>query len=439
MPNMSWKEQYADKLVPMETAAGKISSGDVLVSSIGIGLPYLFLDELAKRKDELEGVRFYFGAASKPFAMLDKEYNRSFQLYDYFISASERTSIKDGSHIVYQPIHLSDTTKDRTGRHGASVGVMAGWAPDENGMISLGACPIDDRVLDSSDLVIVQINENLPYVRGKECMFPADRVDYLVEGLDELPSVRNVEPSPEEAKIAALIAERIPDGACIQLGTGGLGKAVGGFLKNHKDLGIHTEMFVETMVDLMECGAVNNSRKTLCPGLTEYGFANGSARMYRFMDRNPMLESRPFRWVNDPKIICLNDNMVSVNGALQIDLTGQVCAESIGQRQFSGTGGQMDFVRGARWSKGGMSFIAMPASRLDKKTGGRVSKISLTLPAGSAVTTLRSDIQYFVTEYGVAELENEPLDERAKRLIAVAHPDFRDELTFQAKKAGLIL
>ena len=152
-----------------------------------------------------------------------------------------------------------------------------------------------------------------------------------------------------------------------------------------------------------------------------------------------MLESRPFRWVNDPKIICLNDNMVSVNGALQIDLTGQVCAESIGQRQFSGTGGQMDFVRGARWSKGGMSFIAMPASRIDKKTGGRVSKISLTLPAGSAVTTLRSDIQYFVTEYGVAELENEPLDERAKRLIAVAHPDFRDELTFQAKKAGLIL
>ena len=210
-------------------------------------------------------------------------------------------------------------------------------------------------------------------------------------------------------------------------------------LSCRKDLGIHTEMFVETMVELMKCGAVNNSKKNICRGFTTYGFANGSRKMYEFMDHNEHIEARPFRWVNDPRIIAQNDNMVSVNGALQIDLTGQVCAESIGQKQYTGTGGQVDFVRGARWSKGGMSFIAMPSSRIDSKTGKRVSKISLTLPLGSAVTTLRSDIQYFVTEYGIADLEDEPLDVRAKRLIEVAHPDFRDELRFEAKKPGLII
>lgn len=435
---MNWKTEFASKILTSSEAAKLICSGDVIVSSIGIGIPYKLLNAVAARADELKDVSVYFGASSKAFDLYRPECNKAFRVYDYFISAPERAAIKNGANIIYQPIHLSDITKDRMGRHKANVLVMAGTKPDENGMISLGPCAIDDRLLDTCDTVIVQINENMPYVQGWESMFPIDRVDWIVEESEDLPNVVTPIPSEADKKIAALIAERVPDGACIQLGTGGLGIAVGGYLKFRKNLGIHTEMFVETMVDLIECGAVNNSQKTLCPGLAVFGFANGSARMYKFMDGNRMLENRPFRWVNDPRVISLNDNMVSVNGALQVDLSGQVCAESIGLREFSGTGGQVDFVRGARWSRGGKSFIALPSTRIDKD-GTPVSKISLTLQAGSAVTTLRSDVQYIVTEYGVAELENEPLDERAKRLINIAHPDFREKMTFEAKKAGIII
>lgn len=435
---MNWKTEYAKKLLTLTEAAALIRSGDSLVSSIGIGIPYKLLNAVAARADELENVKIYFGATAKSNDICQPRCNKAFSLYDYFISAPERAAIKDGANIIYQPIHLSDTTKDRMGRHKANVLVMAGTKPDENGMISLGPCPIDDRLLDVCDTVIVQVNENLPYVSGHETMFPAQRVDWLVEASEELPDVIPPTPSEADRKIAALIAERVPDGSCVQLGTGGLGIAVGGYLKSRKHLGIHTEMFVETMVDLIECGAVDNSCKTLCPGLAVFGFANGSSRMYRFMHNNPMLETRPFRWVNDPRIIAQNDNMVSVNGAIQVDLLGQVCAESIGLRQFSGTGGQLDFVRGVRWSRGGKGFIALPSTRTDK-SGQVFSKISLSLPAGSAVTTPRSDVQNIVTEFGVAELENEPLDERVRRLIRIAHPDFRDELTFEAKKAGLII
>ena len=399
----------------------------------------MLLDALADRSGELENVSLYFGGAAKHLRLFESRYKDVFRVVDYFQTASERAAISAGSALQYQAIHLSATTMDRMRRRRPFIIVMAGTAPDENGMISLGPCPLDASLLDVCDMAIVQVNDKLPYVRGCGCMFPAEKVDWLTEGNEALPTVPAIEPSADEKAIAALIAERVPDGACIQLGTGGVGKAVGKYLCCRRDLGLHTEMFVESMVDMMECGAVNNSKKTLCRGFTEYGFANGSSRLYEFMDHNELIESRPFHWVNDPRIIAQNDNMISVNGALQIDLTGQVCAESIGQKEYTGTGGQVDFVRGARWSKGGMSFIALPSSRLDKKSGDRISKISLTLPLGSAVTTLRSDVQFIVTEHGIADLENEPLDERAKRLIAIAHPDFRAQLTFEAKKAGLII
>ena len=436
---MNWRKEYAAKLLSLSEAAGKVKSGDNVVTSIGVGLPYMFFDALAERSEELENVQVFYGALAKRLSVLDPKYGKAFRGIDYFMAAPARAALSIGSTLQYQAIHLSNISNDRFKKHIPNVVAMVGTPPDENGMISLGPCPIDSKFLDVCETVIVQVNEKLPYVRGWECMFPVDRVTWLTEGTEELEYAKIPEPSKEEEAIAALIAERVPDGACIQLGTGGMGNAMGHNLSCRKDLGIHTEMFVETMVELMKCGAVNNSKKNICRGFTTYGFANGSRKMYEFMDHNEHIEARPVRWVNDPRIIAQNDNMVSVNGALQIDLTGQVCAESIGQKQYTGTGGQVDFVRGARWSKGGMSFIAMPSSRIDSKTGKRVSKISLTLPLGSAVTTLRSDIQYFVTEYGIADLEDEPLDVRAKRLIEVAHPDFRDELRFEAKKSGLII
>lgn len=436
---MDWREAYREKILTPAEAAGKIESGDVISASIACGIPCAFMDALAGEAQRLRDVRIDIGMGLKPIQPYIARNNASISVRSLFLGPVERMFIKLGSKIDYQPVHLSDSTYDRTvSRHRANVVVSMGTPPDESGMISLGPCPQDEELLRSCEKVIIQVNERLPYVKGVGCMYPADRVTWLVDKTEPIPTVDSIAPTAEEAKIAGYIVDRVSDGACIQLGIGGIGTAVGGFLRDKRELGIHTEMFVESMVELMECGAVTNSRKTLRPGKTVLGFAVGSGHMYEYMDHNDVFETRPFAWVNDPRIIAQNDNMVSINGALQVDLTGQVCAESVGSRQYSGTGGQTDFVRGAKWSRGGQSFIALPSVRTDKD-GRRFSKLSLALPAGSAVTTLRSDVQYVVTEYGIADIRNEPLCERAKRLIAIAHPDFRDELTFEAKKAGLLL
>lgn len=436
---MDWRQKYADKLISMDEAVRKIHSGDTLAAGIATGVPYRFIDALADYAlENLENVDFYFGAGFKPYKMGLPQFNGHLNVISCFYGPLERMFVAKGSNFPYQPIHLSQTTEDRLYRHGGNVLLVAGTEPDENGMISLGPSPMDAALLDRYETIIVQVNRRMPYVYGVDCMYPAERVTWLVEAEEEMPVLPSAPPSEAEVRIAGHIVERVPGGACIQLGIGGVASAIGGFLKEKRDLGIHTEMFVNALVELMKCGAVNNSKKTLCPGKAVLGFSLGSQEMYDFMDRNEAIEARPFAWVNDPRVIAQNDNMISINGAMQVDLMGQVCAESIGPRQFSGTGGQADFVRGAGWSRGGMSFLALP-STLTTKSGEVKSKISAVLPLGSVVTTPRADVQYIVTEYGVADLRNEPLDVRAKRLIEIAHPDFRDELRFEAKQAGLII
>lgn len=435
---MDWKEKYASKIVSAEEAAASLSPSDTIVTAMGTSIPYALLDVIAEDHERLSGMTICLGSAARPMKLYTTECSGDINIVNFFFNALERAYMPLGARMSYQAMHLSRTTCDRQFDHVPTVCIMAGTPPDENGMISLGPCPVDAAFLDICGKTIVQINDRLPFTFGKDCMFPADRVDMFVECSQQISAMPPDKASPEELTIGGFIAERVPDGACIQLGIGGIGAAVGSFFKDKHDLGIHSEMFVEPMVDLMECGAVNNSRKNFMPGKAIAGFAMGSRRMYDFLDGNRDIEFRPFSWVNDPRVISQNDNLVSINGALQIDLTGQVCSESIGQKQFSGTGGQLDFVRGSQWSSGGMSFIALPSSRVTK-AGERLSKISLTLPLGSAVTTPRSDVQYIVTEYGVADLRNRTLDERARRLISIAHPDFRDELTAEAKKAGLII
>jgi 4-hydroxybutyrate CoA-transferase len=278
----------------------------------------------------------------------------------------------------------------------------------------------------------------MPFVCGAGCLIPAARADALVPLDEELPEMHMPEPTPEQRAIAGHIAERVPDGACVQFGIGGVSAAIGEALMVRRELGCHSEMFTDPLMKLMQAGVITNSRKSFCPGRTVFTNALGTAELYRFMNRNPALEAHPTAWLNDPRNIAKNDGMISVNGALCVDLTGQVCAESIGFRQFSGTGGQLDYVRGARWSRGGKSFLTLPSVHVDK-AGVQRSNISLTLPTGSIVTTPRADVHYIVTEYGAADLQDEPVDVRAKRLIEIAHPDYRDELTFQAKKAGYIV
>lgn len=433
---MNLKEQYADRFISMEEAASLIKPGAIVCGSMGIGVPYQLLDAITKGTKE--GFTLYLAMVANPIKAYIPPYNEKVTVKNWFLGPVERLSMRFKPNLFYQPIHLSDMSFDRIHNHKPDVIILQVTGPDENGMLSQGVCPLPADVITDDMLVIAQINDRVPFVPGEGTMIPADRVDYYTEASADLYPLKSSTPGEVEEKIAGYICERVEDGSCIQLGIGNLGTAVGTFLRDKKHLGIHTEMFVEAMVDLIECGAVDNSRKKLYPGKTVFGFAAGPQRLYDFMNNRKDLLSRAFAYVNDPRVICQNDKVVSINAAMEVDLTGQICAESIGQRQYSGTGGQYDFVKGAHWSEGGQSFIAMPSTRTDKE-GNLYSKISLTLPLGATVTTLRSDVQYVVTEFGIADIQNQPIDERAKRLIAIAHPDFRDELTIQAKKAGLML
>jgi len=435
---MNWREQYKDRLLSPAEAAAQIRSGDVICTAMSCGIPYLFLDALADRAMELEDVTLHEITMSKPSKILNPRFNGHIRTVSLFFNLVERTCKSAGIDISFQPLHLNCVSGIRSIAPKATVAAAVGTPPDENGMISLGPCPMRADIAGQVDRFLVQINEKLPYIRGEQGMVHVDEVDLLVDGTESIYYQQPVPVTETEEQIGSYIVDLVPDGACIQLGIGSVGTAVGSMLRDKKDLGIHTEMFVEAMMELIRCGAVNNSKKAVCPGVSIFGFAGGSKELFDFLDHNDAVESRPFDFVNDPRVIAQNPNAVSINSALQVDLTGQVCAESIGFQQYSGTGGQGDFIRGAAWSPGGKSFIAFPSSRVDKK-GQRHSKITLALPLGSAVTTPRTDVQYIVTEYGIADLRGASLEQRAKRLIAIAHPDFRDSLRSEAKQAGLIL
>ncbi len=435
---MDWKERYRSKLVSAAEAAERIRSGDVLISSHLYGIPYLFLDALAERIDALENITLYHISIGKETALFDPRHKDHIEIVSAFFGVYERAYRKAGTNLHFQPLHLSQVKRERDHEIGSNVVVVAGTPPDENGMISFGPCSSLGDLCEKAKLLIVQINEKIPYVRGDHGTISVDKVDYLIEGTEDLFMTSSGPVTEIERCIGEEIAERVQDGACIQLGIGNIGTAVGTMLKAKNNLGIHSEMFVESMVDLMECGAVNNSRKEIHPGISVFGFASGSQRLYDFLNCNDRVETRPFDYVNDPQTIARISNMISVNSAVQIDLTGQVCAESMGFQQYSGTGGQVDFIRGANRSPGGKSFIALPSSRVDKQ-GVRHSKISLSLPLGSVVTTLRTDVHYVVTEYGAVNLRGASTEERARKLISIAHPDFRDSLYFEAKNAGFIL
>jgi acyl-CoA hydrolase len=316
------------------------------------------------------------------------------------------------------------------------VSIVLMSRPDEEGYCNIGPNGYTPAGLDASEVIIAQVTKHMPRVNGTCHRYHVSQLAAIVEADDEMAIVNNPAATPVEEQIAGHILNYIPDGACIQLGFGGIANAVGFGLKDKRHLGVHTEVLTESIVDLMECGAIDNSRKTVLPGQTAVGFVIGSQRQYRFIDQNEDLIFDRFSEIVNIKNIAANDNMISINGAVSVDLTGQVCAESIGRRQYSGTGGQLDFVRGASLSKGGASFIAIPSTVKTKE--GVKSRIVLDLAPGSIVTTPRTDVQHVVTEYGVATLQFCDVPERVRRLVSIAHPDFRDELLFQAKQAGLV-
>lgn len=306
---------------------------------------------------------------------------------------------------------------------------------DSHGYFSLGVTGSDSaEYLKKAKMILVEVNQQMPYCAEAPRVHVSE-VRALCEADYALPVLPPAKLDSVSMTIGNLIAERIPDGACLQLGIGSIPDAVGMALKSKKHMGIHTEMLTDSMVELIECGAVDNSCKKLHPGKTVATFAYGSKRMYDYIDHNPAVAILPVDYVNNPYIISRNDQVVSVNAALEIDLSGQVCAESIGHQQFSGSGGQLDYVRGALMSRGGLSFIAFPSTA----KGGTISKIKPFLTPGAGVTTGRNEVDMIVTEYGVAKLRGRTFGERAKALISIAHPNFRDQLTFEAQKMGLMI
>ena len=363
--------------------------------------------------------------------MTNAAYKDSFRTEGWFYTPVLRKAHANGNiSFIYNHLHLASFKRLCYRKPDIYVGIAS--MPDKHGYVSLSTSnTYEMAMIKEAKTVILEINPNAPRTFG-DVQLHVDDVDYLVEVNYPIPEIADVEPNEKDLAIGKLIAEMINDGDCIQLGIGGIPNAVADSLMDKKDLGIHTEMFTDSMVELIECGAVNNSRKQINRGRSVTTFAYGSQRIYDFMDDNPSIEILPVDYTNDPNVICKNDNMISINSCISVDLFGQVTAESSNLRHISGTGGQLDFLTGACMSKGGKSFICLNSTFTDKQ--GQLHSNIVPHFHGDIVTDPRSQTYFVVTEYGAVNLVGRTTWERADLLVSIAHPDFRDQLIAQADK-----
>lgn len=405
-----------------QEAAKLIKSGDNVLIQGGSATPQALVKAMIARAPELRGVRIMHLHTEGESGYTAPELRESFHTDVFFIGGNIRNRIGDTAD--YIPIFLSDIPSlFREGYVDLDVVLVNVTPPDKHGFCSLGvSVDIMAAAIDNGKKVIAQINPRMPRTFG-DALVHIKHFSACVEVEEEIYEMKMAAPTREEEAIGRHIAEIIEDGACLQMGIGGIPNAVLAYLNNHKDLGIHTEMFSEGIVDLVEKGVINGSRKKRNPNKIVSGFAMGTRRLYDFMDDNPEIEMLDISYVNDTSIIRQNSKVTAINSAIEIDITGQVCADSIGTRMYSGVGGQMDFMRGAALSKGGKPIIAMTST-----TAKGISKVVNTLKPGAGVVTTRGHVRYIVTEYGVAQLFGKNLKERARALRDIAHPDHREEL-----------
>ncbi len=435
---MGWEDIYKAKVVSPEEAVKVINPGDRVFYTLGANAPLDLVNALSRRLPELGHITFITGSVGYPFEYLtNPEYKTYFKHYSFFL-VGERESVNQECIEPY-PFHFSSV--DELLRNHARPNIMMCECapPDEHGYFSYGCFGTycNHTVEGLVSKIIVQVNRRTPYVYGQRNVIHVSQVDHIIEQDHELFDVSaKPQPSDVESKIARYLVERIEDGSTLQIGVGGLANAVSSLLESKKDLGVYSEFFMDSFLDLIEKGIINGKKKTYHHGEITCSFGPNSRVGWDFVHKNPIAMYYPVSYINDPYNIAKNDNLVSINNALMVDLTGQVCAESLGFRHYSGTGGQVDFVRGAAMSKNGQSFITLPSCVNGKEKP--ISRIVLTLPPGQAVTTLRTDVDKVVTEYGIAELRHKSISERVNEMIRIAHPQFRDELRFEAKKAGLL-
>ena len=434
---IDYKALYAEKLTTPEELARCVESGWVLGMDTAPSQTPAIMQAIADKikNSDVKDVRVQTLLDSYPFEFYtNPEMFGKMTGFSWFSSGNARKAVNGGWADLI-PSYYRDIPRHIRAEYEYDAFCVEVSPMDSHGYFSLALNgSYAEAMIDKAKRIFVEVNECQPRcVTGIQ--LHVSQVDAIVEYNHELPVLPPVVIDDVSRTIGELIAEQIPDGACIQLGIGAIPDATGMALKTKHDLGIHTEMFTDSMVELIECGAVNNSKKQIHRGKTVTTFAFGSQRIYDFVDDNPSVEILPVDYVNDPNVICQNDNMISINAAVEVDLFGQVCAESVGTKHMSGSGGQIDYVRGACQSRGGKSFIAFTSTA----KGGTISKIKPILTPGAVVTTSKNDVDYIVTEYGVAHLRGRSLGERARQLIAIAHPDFRDELTFEAKKRGMMI
>jgi len=417
-----------------EEAVSVIRSGDRVYVQAAAAVPSVLLDALVARAPELEGVRMVHLHVEGPGPHLAPEMDGHFRHVALFIGPNARAAVNEG-RADYVPVFLHDIPDlFVSGAMPLDAVLINVSPPDEHGYCSLGtSVEATLAAVRTATTVIAQLNAGMPRTLG-DSFVHVDQIDYGVE-VDVPPYEHVVEEIGEtERRIGGYVADLVPDGACLQMGIGAIPAATADFLREKKDLGLHTEMFTDVVVDLVEAGAVTGVRKELDRGKIVANFMMGTGRLYGFVDDNPMVEMRPADYTNDTHRIRQFRRMTAINSAIEVDLTGQVCADSIGHRLYSGVGGQMDFVRGAALAEEGRAIIALPSTAAH----GKVSRIVLGLREGAGVVTTRAHARTVVTEYGIAELYGRTIGERARALIAVAHPDFRDELESQARKANYL-
>lgn len=426
---MNWKTTYENKKATAAEALKAVKSGDRVVFAHAAGEPQVLVNALVDRAEELENVEIVHMVALGPAKYCRPEMRKHFIHNSLFAGASTREAINSGRADL-TPCFFSEIPRlFREGYLPVDAALVHLSPPDEHGFMSFGISVDYTKVAaECAKTVIAAVNPNMPRTLG-DAFIHVSEVDYLVETEEPLIELHPPEIGPVEEAIGKHVANLIEDNATLQLGIGAIPDAVLMFLKDKKNLGIHTEMFSDGVVGLVEEGIINGKAKTYHKGKMVANFLMGSKKLYEFVHNNPLVEMHTVDYTNDPFVISKNHKMVAINSALQVDLTGQICADSIGYKQFSAVGGQVDFVRGASRSPGGKAVIALPATA----SGGQVSRIVVALAEGASVTTSRNDVHYVVTEYGAADLRGKSLWQRAEALIGIAHPDFHKELAEAVK------
>lgn len=428
---MDWKMAYKDRICTAKEAVSHIKSGDRVVVAHACSEPVILTDAMVEIADEMDwkNVEVVHMVAMGKAEYCAPEMSGHFRHNALFAGASTRKAIEEGRG-DFTPIFFSEVPELFREQMPVDVALVQVSEPDEHGYCSFGvSCDYTKTCAETAKICIAQINPKMPRVLGDNFIH-ISKLDYVVEQESNLIQLQPPEIGEVQKKIGENVASLVRDGDCLQLGIGAIPDAVLLFLKDKKDLGIHSEMFSDGVVELIEAGVITNARKQIQKGQCVATFLMGTDRLYHYVNDNPSVTLMPVDVVNDPKVICQNDNVVSINSCVEVDLMGQVASESVGLKQISGVGGQVDFVRGANMSKGGRTIMAMPATAAK----GTISKIVPLLTQGAAVTTSRCDVDYVVTEYGVAQLHGKSLRERAKELIHIAAPEFRESLGEEYEK-----